>query len=126
MADPARRAAAGVPEGLTFHTRPQQVREMIESARQAGVPFAWFTADEEFGQNPGLRDYLEGDRIPYVIAIPKNTISTDHLGGEAAIGQRATQLAPTTGNGEPVASAQKDSGFTTGPSSHPTIPTTST
>ena len=32
---------------------------MIEAARAADVPFAWFTADEEFGQNPGLREYLE-------------------------------------------------------------------
>ncbi len=26
---------------------------MIERALDAGVPFAWFAADEEFGQNPG-------------------------------------------------------------------------
>jgi SRSO17 transposase len=45
-------------------TRPQQVREMIEAAVPASVPFAWFTADEEFGQNPGPGDYLETSRIP--------------------------------------------------------------
>jgi SRSO17 transposase len=64
MADPARCAAAGVPADLTFATRPEQVIEMIRAARAAGIPFAWFTADEEFGQNPGLRDYLETSRIP--------------------------------------------------------------
>jgi SRSO17 transposase len=52
MADPARCAAAGVPADLAFATRPQQVIEMIRAARAAGMPFAWFTADEEFGQNP--------------------------------------------------------------------------
>jgi len=36
---------------------------MIRAARSAGIPFAWFTADEEFGQNPGLCDYLETSRI---------------------------------------------------------------
>jgi len=30
---------------------------MIKRAVTGGVPFRWFTADEEFGQNPGLRDY---------------------------------------------------------------------
>ena len=49
VADPARCAAAGVPLEVVFKTRPQQVREMIEAALAAGVPFAWFTADEEFG-----------------------------------------------------------------------------
>jgi SRSO17 transposase len=66
-------AEAGVPEDVTFRTRPQQVQDMVEAARAAGAPFAWFTADEEFGQNPGLCDYLEHERIPYVMAIPKNT-----------------------------------------------------
>lgn len=73
MEDSARCAEAGVPADLTFKTRPQQVQEMIESARAAGVPFAWFAADEEFGQNPGLCDYLQATRTPYVMAVPKNT-----------------------------------------------------
>jgi SRSO17 transposase len=70
MADPARLAEVGVPAELAFQTRPQQVQEMIESVRGARVPFAWFTADEEFGQNPGLCDYLETNRIPFVMAVP--------------------------------------------------------
>jgi len=80
LADPARCAAAGVPADLTFTTRPGQVIEMIRAARAAGMPFAWFTADEEFGQNPGLCDYLEESRIPYVLAVPKNTQFTDPAG----------------------------------------------
>jgi SRSO17 transposase len=80
MADPARCAAAGVPPDVTFKTRPEQVRDMIEAARAAAVPFVWFTADEEFGQNPGLCDYLEQARIPYVMAVPKNTKFTDTAG----------------------------------------------
>jgi hypothetical protein len=32
---------------------------MIEAAILAGVPVAWFSADEEFGQNPGQCAYLE-------------------------------------------------------------------
>jgi SRSO17 transposase len=58
LADPARCAAAGVPPDLGFATRPAQVIEMIRAARAAGVPFAWFTADEEFGQNPGVNIHV--------------------------------------------------------------------
>jgi SRSO17 transposase len=72
-ADPGRRAAARVPEEVTFATRPQQVQDMIGRTVAAGVPFAWFAADEEFGQNPGLRSYLEDKGIAYAIAVPKNT-----------------------------------------------------
>ena len=51
-----------------FATKPQQARAMIERAVAAGVPFAWFTADEAYGQNPGLRAWLEEQDIAYVMA----------------------------------------------------------
>ena len=94
LADPDRCAEAGVPPGTVFKTRPQQVIEMIEAARAAGVPFAWFTADEEFGQNPGLREYLERAGIGYVMAIPKNTKYTDTDGQDTDIQQHAMKLKP--------------------------------
>ena len=92
MADPVRCAEAGVPPQQTFLTRPQQVEEMIESARGAGVPFAWFTADEEFGQNPGLRGYLEKNRIPYVMAVPKNTAATTTTAQTGQLDELAQRL----------------------------------
>ena len=92
MADPGRCAQAGVPPEVTFQTRPQQVQQMIEDARAAGVPFTWFTADEEFGQNPGLCAYLERERLPYVMAIPKNTTFCDSIGVEKKIEVLAQQL----------------------------------
>ena len=66
-ADLDRRREAGVPDELTFQTRPQQVQTMIDRTVAGGVPFAWFAADEEFGQNPGLRAFLEEapDRLLY-------------------------------------------------------------
>ena len=94
MVDPARCSRAGVPPGLAFKTRPEQVQEMIESARAASVPFAWFTADEEFGQNPGLCDYLETSRIPYVMAVPKNTTFTDSTGKAVQFDRLARRLRP--------------------------------
>jgi SRSO17 transposase len=92
VADPSRCAEAGVPPGQVFKTRPQQVREMIEDAVAAGVPFAWFTADEEFGQNPGLCDYLETSRIPYVMAVPKTTRFTDATGKTVQVDAFAGKL----------------------------------
>lgn len=96
MADPERCAATGVPADLSFMTRPQQVRKMIESARAARVPFAWFTADEEFGQNPALCAYLENERLPYVMGIPKNTTFLDAAGATHQIENHAKRLAPNT------------------------------
>jgi SRSO17 transposase len=95
MADPDRCAEAGVPPEATFQTRPQQVREMIEDARTAEVPFAWFTADEEFGQNPGLCEYLESERLPYVMGIPKNTTFLDTTGHAHEIEKYTRRLSPT-------------------------------
>ncbi|WP_434600288.1 IS701 family transposase [Streptomyces sp. A5-4] len=76
---------AGVPDEVVFQTRPQQARLMVERALAAKIPFAWFLADEEFGQNPALRSWLEGERVAYVMAVPKNTEVTDAAGGAGRI-----------------------------------------
>src|ERR671921_680043 len=47
--DRARRAGAHVPESVTFATKPQLARAMIERAINAGVPFAWVAADSIYG-----------------------------------------------------------------------------
>jgi len=90
--DPERRKEAGIPEDLEFATRPQQVRTMIERMTAAGLPFAWFAADEEFGQNPGLREFLESEKIAYVMAIPKNTSVTDPAGHDEEIQEIVPEL----------------------------------
>jgi SRSO17 transposase len=76
---------AGVPDEVPFRTRPQQVQLMVERALAAKVPFAWFLADEEFGQNPGLRAFLEERSLSYVMAVPKSTEVTDVAGRTARI-----------------------------------------
>ena len=87
-------AEAGIPEDLEFATRPQQAAVMIARALDARVPFAWFAADEEFGQNPGLRAFLEERKIPYVMAIPKNTELTGPEGHKQTIEKAAWQVRP--------------------------------
>ena len=71
-ADPDRRERAAVPAEVEFATKPQHARVMIERAVEAGVSFAWFTADEAFGQNPGLRQWLQEQDIAYVMATRKD------------------------------------------------------
>lgn len=90
--DPDRCREAGIPDETTFMTRPQQVIEMITAARAAKVPFGWFAADEEFGQNPGLREYLETEELGYVMAVPKNTTFTDPAGRQTHIDEFARKL----------------------------------
>jgi SRSO17 transposase len=47
--DPARRAAAHIPEAVGFATKPRLALRMIERAIAAGVPFAWVAADTVYG-----------------------------------------------------------------------------
>ena len=71
--DRERCAAAGIPAGTAFATKPQLAQVMIERAVAAGIPFAWFTADEAYGDNGPLREWLEATGIAYVMAV-----SCDH------------------------------------------------
>jgi SRSO17 transposase len=69
--DHERCAGAGIGPDVEFATKPQLARKMLERllathGRQA-VP--WFTADEAYGDNPGLRDWLDEQDINYVMAI---------------------------------------------------------
>jgi SRSO17 transposase len=70
--DPHRRGEAGVPEEVEFQTKPRVAIAMLQRALQAGVPFAWFTADEAFGQAKYLRVWLEEHDIAHVVATRRN------------------------------------------------------
>jgi SRSO17 transposase len=63
------RLAAKIPDSVSFATKPEQARQMIERAQQAGVPFRWFTADEVYGNNRALRVWLEQHQIWHVMAL---------------------------------------------------------
>ena len=47
--NPERRAAAHVPEDVTFATKPHLAVDMVERAIGAGVPFSWVAADSVYG-----------------------------------------------------------------------------
>jgi SRSO17 transposase len=67
--DEGRCTLAGIPEGTKFATKPQLARKMVERAIGAGLPFSWFTADEAYGDNGPLRDWLEQQKVAYVVAV---------------------------------------------------------
>ncbi len=87
-ADPARCAAAGIPEGTAFATKPKLARRMIARALDAGTPAAWVTGDEVYGADPGLRADLERRQLGYVLAV-----AASHQVTTAAGTRQARQLA---------------------------------
>ncbi|MBV9314562.1 MAG: hypothetical protein JO100_12715 [Pseudonocardia sp.] len=76
--------------------------------------FSWFTADEEFGQNPGLCDFLQDNRIPYVMAVPKNTSSPTRKDGKVGSTTSRHGSTGTPGNAARAGSDRKVSESTTG------------
>jgi SRSO17 transposase len=71
--DPERRAAAHVPEGVTFQTQGALAQDMLEAAWQQGVPMRWVTGDEAFGDLPYLRRRIAAEGLCYVLAVAANT-----------------------------------------------------
>jgi SRSO17 transposase len=67
--DPGRCAAAGIPAGTVFATKPALARRMIARTLDAGVPASWVAGDEVYGADPGLRGDLEARGTGYVLAV---------------------------------------------------------
>ncbi|MEV7395460.1 IS701 family transposase [Streptomyces sp. NPDC091215] len=67
--DPDRCRAAGIPDDLSFATKPQLAARMILRALDAGTPAQWVAGDEVYGDNPHLRSALEARPISYVLAV---------------------------------------------------------
>jgi SRSO17 transposase len=70
--DPARCAAAGVPEHITFATKITLARRMLARALDAGVRAAWATADEFYGGDCHLRRDLQARGVGYVLAVARS------------------------------------------------------
>ena len=69
IADPARCAAAGIPGGTVFATKPKLAQVMLARALDAGTPAGWVAGDEVYGTDPGLCADLEARQIGYVLAV---------------------------------------------------------
>jgi SRSO17 transposase len=67
--DPPRCRAAGIPEDVTFATKPELARRMVERALEVGARPAWVVADSVYGTDSKLRFFLEACQQPYVMAV---------------------------------------------------------
>lgn len=67
--DKARRKEAGVPAEVTFLTKPQLARRLLEHAFDRGVRVGWVTADEVYGCDSQMRLWLEERDQAYVLAV---------------------------------------------------------
>ena len=77
--DPRRRAIAGVPETITFATKPKLGRALLERAfaptgqarglKAHGVPGAWVVGDSVYGADHALRRGIESHGRGYVMAV---------------------------------------------------------
>jgi len=70
--DPDRRQQAGVPDDVTFATKPVLAAAMITRAVTGGVPVSWVTGDEVYGACPQLRDRIRRHGLGYVLAVASN------------------------------------------------------
>lgn len=91
--DSERRQEAGVPEEVTFATKPELARGMLERAFAAGVPAAWVTGDAIYGDATDLRRWLEQERHPYVLAVSCSS-PIWHDGRQKRADELATSLPP--------------------------------
>jgi len=76
LGDQVRRRKAGIPDELTYRTKPQLALEMVERALDAGVPAAWVVGDEVYGSDGKLRRALEERGQAYVLAVRSNQMTT--------------------------------------------------
>ena len=117
--DPDRCRAAGIRDDIGFATKPELARRMIGRAVRAGVPFAWFTADEVYGGNGKLRAWLEGRRIALRAGRLRRPPDARRRWAHHPRRRARRQAARDgPGSGCPPGTAPKATATTTGPGSH--------
>jgi SRSO17 transposase len=82
---PARLAAAHVPAGVGFVTKPRLAVGMIERAIRAGVPFAWAAADSVYGVGE-VETTLRRAGKGYVLGVAADRPFSSWGGGPAVSG----------------------------------------
>lgn len=70
----AKREACGVPEDLTFKTKPQLGLEMLQAVRKSGALLGqWLACDEAFGRATEFLDEVAKLGVWYYAEVPHNT-----------------------------------------------------
>ncbi|MGW5818275.1 IS701 family transposase [Streptomyces noursei] len=70
--DRQRCQAAKIPDERCFATKGELARDIVRRSIAAGLPAAWVTADEAYGQDWHFRRLLEQLGLGYVVAVPKS------------------------------------------------------
>ena len=68
-----RRRKCGIPDDITFQTKPALLLEMVKAVHAAGsLPFRWFTCDEAYGRDTAFLDQV-GDYVSYLAEVDQTT-----------------------------------------------------
>ncbi|MFD0226876.1 IS701 family transposase [Streptomyces hirsutus] len=70
--DRERCRTAKIPDERGFATKGELARKIVRRCLAAGLPAAWVTADEAYGQDWNFRRLLEQLGLGYVVAVPKS------------------------------------------------------
>ncbi|MFD9486719.1 IS701 family transposase [Streptomyces sp. NPDC059991] len=85
---------AGIPDEVPFATKTEHFKAMLNRAMEAGVPFAWVTADEAYGQSKSLRWWMEQRAVSHVMCVKtSDTVITRGM-GEHRVDELVAGLAP--------------------------------
>jgi SRSO17 transposase len=63
------RHQAGIPDDVTFQTKPAIALGLIDEAREAGAPFNIVVSDSSYGDNPTFLDGLDTRNLSCVVAV---------------------------------------------------------
>jgi len=88
--DPARRAAAAIPDEVQCRSKWQIALALISRSLGDGVPLKWITADEDFGRATEFLEGVAGFGLFYVLEIPKNVEGRTSNGRKS--GKRARRV----------------------------------
>ena len=90
---PARRAEAGVPDGLRFATKLTQAKRLLARAFAAGVPARWVAGDAAYGRSHAFRRWLEARGRAYALSVPlTHAVSVEGEGRRQTVAKWAAGL----------------------------------
>ncbi len=99
--DPERRETAGVPEEISFATKPTLALEQIRGALAEGIPTAPVLGDAGYGNDTQFRDGVTGLNLFYVLGVSSST--TVWKPGEGPLPKK-----PWSGRGQPPKRLRRD------------------
>lgn len=81
--------SAGIPDEVSFQTKPELAKQMLERIRKVQIPVSWVVADSVYGGNLDLRTWLEAHHYPYALAVACN----EPVGFQTPHGRRREEAA---------------------------------